>query len=99
MTWCVPIEHVDDNRLYRTLDQLLPHKAALETHLKQRLGELFGLEYDLLLYDVTSTYFEGEANANHLAQRGYLRMPPQFKQRQDKLFWRPKPKERFVTTD
>lgn len=69
----VPVEHVDDNRLYRTLDQLLPHKAALETHLKQRLGELFGLEYDLLLYDVTSTYFEGEANANPLAQRGYSR--------------------------
>jgi transposase len=69
----VPVEHVDDNRLYRTLDQLLPHKAALETHLKQRLGELFGLEYDLLLYDVTSTYFEGEAKANPLAQRGYSR--------------------------
>jgi transposase len=69
----VPVEPVDDNRLYRTLDQLLPHKAALETHLKQRLGELFGLEYDLLLYDVTSTYFEGEANANPLAKRGYSR--------------------------
>lgn len=51
-------ERVDDNRLYRTLDQLLPHKEALETHLKNRLGELFELEYDLLMYDVTSTYFE-----------------------------------------
>jgi transposase len=68
----VPEKHVDDNRLYRTLDQLLPHKAKLETHLKNRLGELFDLEYDLLLYDITSTYFEGEANFD-LAQRGYSR--------------------------
>ena len=63
--------HVDDNRLYRALDRLLPHKQALEAHLKQRLGTLFELDYELLLYDVTSTYFEGEANA--LAQRGYSR--------------------------
>ena len=55
-------ERVDDNRLYRALDQLLPHKEALEVHLKNRLGELFQLGYDLLLYDVTSTFFEGEAN-------------------------------------
>ncbi|MGE4003703.1 MAG: DUF4277 domain-containing protein, partial [Planctomycetaceae bacterium] len=47
-------EKVNDSRLYRTLDVLLPHKPALEAHLKNRLGELFGLEYDLLLYDVTS---------------------------------------------
>jgi len=69
----IPVEKVDDNRLYRALDKLLPHKAELETHLKRRLGELFGLEYDLLLYDVTSTYFEGQAEANPLAQRGYSR--------------------------
>lgn len=50
------------------LDQLLPHKEALEVHLKNRLGQLFHLEYDLLLYDVTSTYFEGAANFP-LAQR------------------------------
>jgi transposase len=68
----VPAERVDDNRLYRTLDQLLPHKAKLETHLKNRMGELFDLEYDLLMYDITSTYFEGEANFD-LAQRGYSR--------------------------
>ncbi len=66
-------EKVNDDRLYRALDQLLPHKAALETHLKQRLGTLFGLEYDLLLYDVTSTYFEGLARGNALAKRGYSR--------------------------
>lgn len=68
----VSADRVDDNRLYRTLDELLPHKAALEVHLKNRLGELFDLEYDLLLYDVTSTFFEGRANFD-LAQRGYSR--------------------------
>jgi transposase len=62
-----------DNRLYRALDRLLPHKEAIERHLKKRLGELFDLEYDLLLYDVTSTYFEGESRFNALAQRGYSR--------------------------
>jgi transposase len=65
--------HVDDNRLYRALDQLLPHKRELEAHLRQRLGTLFELDYELLLYDITSTYFEGEANRNALAQRGYSR--------------------------
>jgi transposase len=69
----VPIEKVDDNRLYRALDALLPHKGELEIFLKEKLGELFELDYDLLLYDVTSTYFEGEAEANPLAQRGYSR--------------------------
>jgi transposase len=69
----VPPEKVNEDRLYRTLDRLLPHKTALEKHLQQRLGELFHLDYDLLLYDVTSTYFEGEAAANPQAQRGYSR--------------------------
>jgi transposase len=69
----VPADKVYDERLYRALDKLLPHKESLEKHLKNRLGELFGLEYDLLLYDVTSTYFEGEAKANPKAQRGYSR--------------------------
>ena len=69
----VPEEKVNEDRLYRTLDVLLPHKADLEKHLKERLGELFALDYDLLLYDVTSTYFEGEANGNPLAERGYSR--------------------------
>ena len=67
----LPAEHVDDNRLYRALDRLLPNKPALEQHLRRRLGELFALEYDLLLYDVTSTYFEGLAAGNPLARRGY----------------------------
>ncbi len=52
---------VHHTRLYRGLDRLLPHKAALESHLRQRYGELFALDFDLLLYDVTSTYFEGDA--------------------------------------
>ncbi|MHC4163755.1 MAG: IS1634 family transposase, partial [Planctomycetota bacterium] len=66
-------EQVYAMRLYRALDRLLPHKRALESHLKQRFGELFALDYDLLLYDVTSTYFEGEAARNPQAQRGYSR--------------------------
>ncbi len=64
---------VNDDRLYRALDRLLPHKRALEQHLVARLGELFALDYDLLLYDVTSIYFEGQAAGNALAQRGYSR--------------------------
>jgi transposase len=69
----LPAPLVNDDRLYRALDRLLPHKPALEQHLVTRLGELFALDYDLLLYDVTSTYFEGQARANPLAQRGYSR--------------------------
>ena len=69
----IPADKVNDDRLYRALDKLLGYKEELEIHLKNRLGELFGLEYDLLLYDVTSTYFEGQANGNPKAQRGYSR--------------------------
>jgi len=69
----VSAEKVYDNRLYRALDKLLPHKQKLEVFLKEKLGDLFELEYDLLLYDVTSTYFEGDAKGNPLAQRGYSR--------------------------
>jgi transposase len=68
----VPVERVDDNRLYRALDELLPHKEQLQVHLKQRMGDLFALEYDILLYDVTSTFFEGAADFP-MAQRGYSR--------------------------
>lgn len=66
-------EQVHTDRLYKGLDQLLPHKEALEKHLRQRLGELFELRCDLLLYDVTSTYFEGDMEGCPLAQRGYSR--------------------------
>ena len=66
-------EQVNKDRLYRALDQLLVHKEALEAHLSRRCGKLFAIENDVLLYDVTSTYFEGKAEANPLAQRGYSR--------------------------
>jgi transposase len=66
-------QKVHTDRLYAGLDRLLPHKEALEKHLRQRLGELFELKCDLLLYDITSTYFEGDAEGNPLAQRGYSR--------------------------
>ena len=69
----VPASAVNEARLYRVLDKLLAHKDELQKHLKQRLGELFRLKYDLLLYDVTSTYFEGQAAGNPLAARGYSR--------------------------
>jgi Transposase DDE domain len=69
----IPVAKVNDDRLYRTLDQLLPHKAALEKHLTERLGQLFDLDYDLLLYDITSTYFEGASADNPAARFGYSR--------------------------
>jgi len=69
----IPSEKVYDERLYRALDKLLPHKKALEKHLKDQLGSIFDLKYDLLLYDVTSTYFEGQCQGNSMAQRGYSR--------------------------
>jgi len=69
----IPEDKINDDRLYRALDQLLPQKAEIEKHLKECLGELFNLEYDLLLYDVTSTYFEGQSEGNPQAMRGYSR--------------------------
>src|SRR5271166_4259067 len=66
-------EEVNKDRLYRALDRLLAHKAALEAHLSERCGELFAVQNDVMLYDVTSTYFEGQAEANPQAQRGYSR--------------------------
>jgi transposase len=69
----VPAEKVHTDRLYGGLDRLLEHKESVEKHLKERLGDLFDLKYELLLYDVTSTYFEGLCEANPMAQRGYSR--------------------------
>ena len=66
-------EEVNKDRLYRALDHLLVHKQALEAYLSQRCGELFEPQNEVLLYDVTSTYFEGQAEANPQAQRGYSR--------------------------
>src|ERR1039458_4019029 len=64
---------INDTRLYRCLDRILPHKTKLEQHLKQRYGELFGAEFDVLLYDLTSTYVEGAAEKNPMIRRGYSR--------------------------
>ena len=64
---------INDTRLYRCLDHLLPLKTKLERHLKERYGELFGAEFDVLLYDLTSTYVEGAAENNPMMRRGYSR--------------------------
>jgi hypothetical protein len=69
----VPLAKINDDRLYRALDALLPHKAALTAHLRDQGTALFGLTYDLVLYDVTSTYFEGTAADMPAARRGYSR--------------------------
>ena len=64
---------VDDHRLYRGLDRLLEKKEELESFLKNRLGTLFKLKYDILFYDTTSTYFEGEMKGCPITKRGYSR--------------------------
>src|SRR6202161_2730650 len=64
---------INDTRLYRCLDRILPHKTKLERHLKDRYGALFGAEFDVLLYDLTSTYVEGAAENNAMMRRGYSR--------------------------
>lgn len=69
----VPDGSVTKDRFYRTLDEMLRGKEGIENGLKEQFGTLFRLEYDLLLYDLTSTYFEGLAEDNPLAQRGYSR--------------------------
>jgi hypothetical protein len=69
----IPPEKVYANRLYRGLDAILSCRGALFSHLKNVYGELFGTSFDILLYDVTSTYFEGRAGSNAKAKRGYSR--------------------------
>ena len=64
---------INDTRLYRCLDRILPYKTKLERHLKERYGELFGAQFDVLLYDLTSTYVEGAAEKNPMMCRGYSR--------------------------
>src|SRR6184192_533847 len=64
---------INDTRLYRCLYRILPHKTKLEQHLKDRYGALFGAEFDVLLYDLTSTYVEGAAEKNPMMRRGYSR--------------------------
>ena len=69
----VPAAKVNEDRLYRALDELLPHKEKLFTHFQKVYGKLFGTTFDLLLYDITSTYFEGQATGNPQARHGYSR--------------------------
>jgi transposase len=69
----VPSEKVHTDRLYAALDELLPHKEAIEKHLRGRVGELFAPSQELLIYDVTSTYFEGQCEQNPMAKRGHSR--------------------------
>ena len=63
----------EKDRLYRCLDRVLEHKPDLFAHLQQRWKDLFQAEFDLLLYDLTSTYVEGEAEGNPKARYGYSR--------------------------
>lgn len=69
----IPEDKINTDRLYRCLDLIISHKNDLEIHLKKRFGELFEIKYDVILYDLTSTYFEGEANSNPQAKRGHSR--------------------------
>ena len=69
----LPAGAVNDSRLYRALDHLLPQKTALERHLTARYGELFAAAFDVLLYDLTSSYVEGAAPKNPMMRRGYSR--------------------------
>jgi len=69
----VPLEKINDARLYRGLDALLPHKEVLCQHLLGRYRDWFGVRFEFLIYDVTSTYFEGLALRNQQAAHGYSR--------------------------
>jgi len=69
----VDFEGVDDNRLYRVLDKLYPHRATIEAALVQRERSLFNLDTTVYLYDITSTYFEGQCPRNDKAKLGHSR--------------------------
>jgi transposase len=69
----VPDDAITKDRLYRMLDRFLKGQTGIENDLKDRFQGLFKLEYDVLLYDLTSSYFEGLAEENELAKRGYSR--------------------------
>jgi transposase len=66
-------EKINDDRLYRGLDELHAHKEQLTQHLLQRYQSWFGVGFEFLIYDVTSTFFEGQALGNTKAARGYSR--------------------------
>jgi len=69
----IPLAKINDDRLYRGLDVLAAHKQKLCAHLMERYQDWFGIRFEFLLYDVTSTFFEGQAAANKKAARGYSR--------------------------
>lgn len=69
----VPLSRINDDRLYRGLDVLGAHKEKLCAHLMERYRSWFGIQFEFLIYDVTSTFFEGQAQANQKAARGYSR--------------------------
>jgi transposase len=69
----VPAEKINDDRLYRALDRILPHREEICRALQARYADWFGTTFDFLFYDVTSTYFEGLAAGNPQARRGYSR--------------------------
>jgi len=66
-------EVAEKDRLYRCLDRVLEHKQELFSYLKQKWADWFGADFEVLLYDLTSTYFEGEIERNPKARRGYSR--------------------------
>src|SRR5262249_45688887 len=72
----IDFSRLPDDPLYRHLDRLHPHRAAIESALAQRERGLFDLDETILLYDLTSTYFEGKAERNPKARRGYSRDHP-----------------------
>lgn len=69
----VSVDTVNETRLYRTLDHILPRKDEVCKHLQERYRDWFGTDFEFLIYDVTSTYFEGQAKKNPQAKRGYSR--------------------------
>lgn len=69
----IPLSKINDDRLYRGLDVLSNHKDQLCAHLMERYRDWFGVRFEFLIYDVTSTFFEGQAEGNSKAARGYSR--------------------------
>ncbi len=69
----IGVDKVNESRLYRSLDHILPHKDDICKHLQDRYAEWFGAKFDFLFYDITSTYFEGQCPNNDQAKHGYSR--------------------------
>jgi transposase len=69
----IGIDKVNESRLYRSLDHILPHKDEICKHLQDRYAEWFGSKFDFLFYDITSTYFEGQCQGNAQAKYGHSR--------------------------